>query len=152
MDPWWFVHRPTRPMPGLSVDTLLLGVWARTRVEQVALLTGPDGRSRPLIRLPRHTTLRVLAGVGEWYRVRLPDGLTGFLPGNRVEPVDRAVEFAALVDESRILTEPAPSFEPEQVIALVLPGDSLPVLGRFGEYLFVRIPGGQAGWMSPRAQ
>jgi hypothetical protein len=39
--------------------------------------------------LPQHTALRVLAGSGEYFRVALPDGATGYVAARLTEPTER---------------------------------------------------------------
>jgi hypothetical protein len=41
--------------------------------------------------LPRHTVVQVTGGIRDWYRVRLPDGTSGFVSGRLTESVSTAV-------------------------------------------------------------
>jgi len=148
VDPWWFVHRPRDDAPVLAVDTALFGGWVRTPRGGAALLAAPGARAARRAELARHTPLRVLSGVGEWYRVRLPDGGTGFLAARAVEAIAGALERAALAGSLPLLTQPRAPVDPGTVLALVPAGASVEVLGRYGDYLYVRIPGGVAGWVT----
>jgi hypothetical protein len=38
------------------------------------------------------------------------------------------------------------------IVATLGEGDQVPVLGRYGEYLYVRAPSGFVGWMDAAAQ
>lgn len=129
VDPWWFVSRSRGSAPALVVDTTLLGAWARTASDRSLLRAAPNLRADSLVVLPRHAAMRVVAAVGSWFRVRLADGVTGYVASNRLEPAERAIAWA-----------PVPV------------GDSLEVLGRYGAYLLIRAPAGQAGWVSASAQ
>jgi hypothetical protein len=148
VDPYWFVFQPRGQLPRLAADTLLLGDWVRTPGDNTLLRSAPDAESRPVLPLPRHTLVRVLTAVGAWYRVRLPDGQTGYVTARLTEPASRAVRVAAFPIPAPILTRPLAAPEPSDVIAETLPGESVDVLGRFGTYLLVRAPGGAAGWMA----
>jgi murein DD-endopeptidase MepM/ murein hydrolase activator NlpD len=145
LDPWWFVYRPEGVPPRLVADTSLLGTWTRTPPAEVALRASPDSRADTLGTLAGHTAMRVLGAVGSWYRVRLPDGATGFLASRLLEPATQAVETYALAAEAPVLARPG-GHEPSAVIGAAV--DSVAVLGRFGEYLLVRTPAGRSGWVA----
>jgi murein DD-endopeptidase MepM/ murein hydrolase activator NlpD/SH3-like domain-containing protein len=147
MDPWWFVHRPAGVAPRLVADTALLGRWTRTSAGEVALRAGPDARVPPAQTLARHTVMRVLAAVGTWYRVRLPDGTTGYLAARLLEPARAAVETTELALGEPVRSRPGGT-DPSTVIEEVTTGDAVPVLGRFGDYLLVRTPAGRSGWVA----
>lgn len=95
--------------------------------------------------LPRHTALRVTGGVGSWYRVQLPDGTRGFVAGNLTEEVGDPLWLETVAQAKPLWADPVPG---APVMEEVPVGVDLPVLGRFGDFLFVRAPGGIEGWMS----
>ncbi|HET9948952.1 MAG TPA: M23 family metallopeptidase [Longimicrobiales bacterium] len=148
VDPYWFVYRPARRPPRLVADTGLLGRWARTENERTYLRPGPETRGDPLLVLPRHTVLRVIAAVGDWYRVRLPDGLSGYVSARLTEPTTRAVATRSATATRPLLARPADPAAPQDVIAQIAVEEPLDVLGRFGDYLLVRAGGGVAGWLA----
>lgn len=148
VNPTWFVYRPGGRVPALVADTALLGTWARTPHEQVVLRGAPREQGAARRELGRHTPLRVLAAVGDWFRVRLPDGATGYVAARAVEVAGSAVESAALAVASPLLTRPDGVADPGAVRALLGPGETVDVLGRFAGYLFVRTGQGASGWVS----
>lgn len=145
LDPWWFVRRPRGRVPRLVADTAHLGEWVRIRTDSAALREAPADRAAARRAVPRHTAVRVLAAVGAWYRVRLPDGASGFLIARAVETPRPAALAAG--GRQQVLARPAAPAAPGEVIAQVLPGDSVAVLGRFGDYSLVRVGDGLTGWM-----
>lgn len=147
MDPWWFMHRPTREAPRLVADTALLGVWTRTLAAEVVLRAAPDTRSDSARMLTRHTAMRVQAAVGSWYRVRLPDGTTGYLAARLLEPARLALETTELAPGEPVRSRPGGT-DPSTVIEEVTTEDAVAVLGRFGDYLLVRTPAGRSGWVA----
>jgi murein DD-endopeptidase MepM/ murein hydrolase activator NlpD len=147
MDPWWFVHRPSREAPRLVADTTLLGTWTRTSAGEVALRAAPDASAAPARILARHTAMRVLAAVGSWYRVRLPDGATGYLAARLLEPAQSALETTELAMGEPVRSRPGGT-DPSTVIEEMTTEDAVPVLGRFGDYLLVRTPAGRSGWVT----
>ena len=147
LDPWWFVYRPAGEAPRLVADTALLGSWTRTPVSEVALRAAPDSKADTLGVLAAHTAMRVLAAVGSWYRVRLPDGTTGYLAARSLEPAHLAVETTQLSLGAPVRSRPG-GIEPSTVIAEMTAADSVAVLGRFGDYLLVRTSAGHSGWVA----
>jgi hypothetical protein len=89
--------------------------------------------------------MRVLSAAGEFYRVRLPDGLTGFVTARHIESADRAI--ATVAAGEKILARPTLPHAPSDVVAIVANGDSVGVVGRFGEFALVRSSRGVAGWV-----
>jgi murein DD-endopeptidase MepM/ murein hydrolase activator NlpD len=144
-NPYWFVHQPPGSLPRLAADTALLGGWARTRTGETTLRTTPDRRAGGTTALALHTPVRVLAAVGDWYRVRLPDGQSGYIDARLAEPLDGAVAVAASPSATAVRARPDVTAD---VMHEAAPGDSLAVLGRFGDFLYVRPPAGVDGWIS----
>jgi SH3-like domain-containing protein len=91
--------------------------------------------------------MRVLSAAGEWYRVRLPNGTTGFISARLTEPANNAVRVATIGGAGHVLSRPSASGNVE-VMEVLTPGDSLDVLARFGDYLLVRSARGLAGWVA----
>jgi hypothetical protein len=145
VDPYWFVHRPRGNVPRLVADTARLGQWIRPAGDRAILLTAPSLKSDTLSRLGRHTALRVLSAYGEYYRVRLPDGVTGFVSARLMESTERII--ARVPAGETILARPIPSVTPQDVVAVVDERDNVGVVGRFGDYALVRSSRGVAGWV-----
>ena len=85
------------------------------------------------------------AATGSWYRVTLPDGAVGYLPGELTERADQPVS-------QRWLTAGEPLFDaPNLNAALVVtaPSDIVVwVFGRYAGYELVQLAGIRAGWAS----
>jgi hypothetical protein len=145
VDPYWFVYRPRGTLPRLLADTTRLGRWIRPSGARALLLTAPVARSDTVGILGRHTAMRVVSASGGFYRVRLPDGATGFVNARLTESADRAI--ATLPGGGAILARPVANLSPSDVVAVVDSGESIGVLGRFGEFTLVRNSRGVAGWV-----
>jgi murein DD-endopeptidase MepM/ murein hydrolase activator NlpD len=146
VDPWWFVHRPRGEVPRLVADTTRLGEWIRAPGERTLLRRAPSLRADTVTVLPRHTAMRVLSAAGAWYRVRLPNGTTGFISARLTEPADDAVRVATLRNAGEVLSRPA--LADAEVMEVLTPGVSFDVLARFGDFLLVRSARGLAGWVA----
>jgi murein DD-endopeptidase MepM/ murein hydrolase activator NlpD len=81
VDPFWFLHRPPGSPPALSVDTTLLGGFARAVGRNVVVRRSPLPNGDTVRVVGPADSMRVLAGSGRWYRVELADGTQGFLAG-----------------------------------------------------------------------
>jgi hypothetical protein len=145
VDPFWFLHRPRGALARLVADTSRLGDWMCPSNARAILLAAPLSRADTVAPLARHSAMRVLSASGEYFRVRLPDGATGFVHSRFIEPADRAI--ARLPSGGTVLSRPVASGDPSDVVAVLAQGDSVGVLGRFGEYVLVRSSRGVAGWV-----
>ena len=82
-----FLHAPvTRPRT-LQVDPEGFLTWARLRDPRTDFRRGPAGPAYPLEATPE--SVRIVAGSGAWYRVRLPDGREGYAAADRLDPIPR---------------------------------------------------------------
>src|SRR5688572_14221753 len=145
VDPYWFVYRPRGAPPRLVADTSRLGDWIRPATDRALLLAGPSIKSDAISPLRRHTAMRVLSAYGDFYRVRLPDGATGFVAARLTESTARAIATVPAGDT--ILARPAMTPGPQDVVAVVQAGEDVGVVGRFGEFALVRARRGVAGWV-----
>ena len=145
-DPTPYLARPRGVMPRLPAAPERLGSWARvaSRADGVALLARPGARGDPIERLPRDTPVRLIAGSGAWWRVRLPDERVGWLPTAAAEPAEGPLRERVLTVGTEVLSEPIPG---APVMAPLEPGTKVSVIGEFSGYLWVRGPGGRPGWV-----
>ncbi len=146
VNPFWFVHTPATPIPPLTADSAALGSWVRVAGSAAILRSSPDARADSLLQLPVRTAVRVVSVVGGWYRVRLPDGSTGYLAARLTETARAALESTRLTEEQSILARPSAVAPTSDVVAQLSKGSSIEILGRFGEFLLVR-GRGVSGWM-----
>jgi peptidoglycan LD-endopeptidase LytH len=148
VDPYWFVHEPPGTVPRLVADTTLLGVWARAAADRVLLRAAPATTADTVALLSRHAIVRVVAAVGGWYRVRQPDGVSGYLQARAVEPSRSRIRSAAVPAASPLLARPVMDAEPADIVRELPAGTHLDVLGRFGPFALVTVSGGAAAWVA----
>ena len=96
--------------------------------------------------LPRGTPVALDAGIGDWLRVRLPDGRRGFLVASLTEPADEPLRRFRLESPELLRHRPAPG---APAIAELLGGEELGVLGESSEALYVEVAAGRRGWIAP---
>ena len=63
----------------VAVDVTGLGSWGRVSGDEVRMRESPSGRAAVLDNLPDEAPVRFLGGAGQWYRVLLTDGRSGFI-------------------------------------------------------------------------
>jgi hypothetical protein len=133
----------------MTADLGQLGDWVRVRNDGIRLRAAPGQRAPVLRELAQYTPLRVLGGSGEYFRVRLPDSVNGYVAARLTESADHPVSSRVVATSGALQVRPAVG---APVIATLDVGTELPVLGRFAGYLYVRAPEGLTGWMVDVAQ
>ncbi len=93
-DPAPFIIQPVGDVTPLSVDPDQLGRWVRVRAGGVRLRNAPSSTGDVLRELEDQVPVRALGGSGNWLRVRLPDGGTGWVAGSRIEPIETPLDGA----------------------------------------------------------
>lgn len=145
VDPYWFVYRPRGTVPRLVADTASIGKWIRPLALNATLYAGPSSTADTVALFGRHTAMRVLSASGAFYRVRMPDGVIGFVTARFTEPAERAI--AAVRAGETILAKPSVTHTPGDIVAVVGEHDDVGVIARFGEFALVRSKGGLTGWV-----
>jgi murein DD-endopeptidase MepM/ murein hydrolase activator NlpD len=149
VDPAPFLRLPTGRLAELTADLDRLGEWVRMVDHGIRLRAAPGLRTPVVRELERHTPLRVLGGSGDFFRVRLPDGVEGYVAARLTEALDQPVAAQVVVTSEPLRSRPSPA---APAVARVDEGIEVPVLGRFDGYLYVQPPEGPAGWVADAQQ
>jgi peptidoglycan LD-endopeptidase LytH len=143
IDPTPFLRPPAGTLAELSADLALLGDWVRLQDEGARLRAAPENDAPVVRELEQFTPVRVLAGSGEYFKVRLPDGNSGYVAARLTESVQEP--FTSRVARSGDAVRARP--DPRSPLVASLAGNTeLSVLGRFAGYLYVSA-GGRLGWI-----
>jgi murein DD-endopeptidase MepM/ murein hydrolase activator NlpD/SH3-like domain-containing protein len=145
IDPFPFVFAGAAGPAQVTASTDALGSWRRVPGRNVRLRAGPDLTAPVVHELPPHTVVRIEGAVRDWYRVRLPDGASGFLSEGLTRSIREPVRTAR-AGTAQLLDRPVATAAP---VADVEASWRLPVLGRFNDFLLVRTPDGTEGWIAP---
>jgi hypothetical protein len=84
VDPWDLILPAPPEIPVIDVDLSVLGGEATVTEAGVRLRRSPSLNGDILAELPADTAFRILAGAGEWYRVALADGRSGYINARAV--------------------------------------------------------------------
>ncbi len=142
LDPYPFIYRSSARPTEVTADTSELGRLARSR-GKAAVLESPETRAATLTTVAAATPLRVDGAVGGWFRVRLPDGTTGYIASRLVESTRRAVGRTDVATGTPLRDRPAAN---AAVIATAA-GGALPVIGEFADYALVETANGLTAWV-----
>lgn len=149
IDPYPFVAYQAAEAPAIYVDTARLGQLARTRQPNTRLLAAPEPRSAVLATLDRHLPLEIIAASKAWYRVRLPDGLSGYLPASNLQDGGLAINKTTLAKATELLESPHPEAAP---VSGLQRAAEVEIMGVNGGYQLVRDREGLMGWMAVPAR
>lgn len=150
VDPAPFIRPTSGTVPVLTADLARLGSTVRLRDDGIRLRSAPGLRTPVLRELSVHTPIRVLGGSGDFFRVRLPDGVQGYVAARLTEDVDEPVGQRAIVAAAAtVRSAPTPA---APAVARIDRGTAVPVLGRFDGYLYVVGPDGNPGWVEDAEQ
>ena len=143
VDPLPFVNREIRLPHPISANTDMLNAGARTNTASKLYLSPGTAHEEQI--LPLHTIVTVNAATGNYYKVVLPNGRTGYVNSN---VVSRTTSLRAVK-----LKRPEPLFDSPDTAAAARKttldaATTLKVLGGFNNYLLVSDEEGNSGWLS----
>ncbi|MGD8322498.1 MAG: M23 family metallopeptidase [Gemmatimonadota bacterium] len=144
VNPAPFLRQPRGTLAPLAADLARLGGWVRLSEKGIHLRQAPGLRTEVVRDLEQYTPARVLAGSGDWYRVRLPDGTAGYVAARLTEPADLPLGTRTAAAGTALLRGPDTA---APVVEELRGSAEVPVLGRYGDYLYVRAPTGGPAWM-----
>jgi murein DD-endopeptidase MepM/ murein hydrolase activator NlpD len=108
IDPVPFLRPPTGSIAELTADLEQLGDWVRLQNDGARLRAAPDDDAVVVRELDQFTAVRVFGGSGEYFRVRLPDGRSGYVAARLTEPVDQPVASRLAAGGDRVRQRPEP--------------------------------------------
>lgn len=144
VDPWFFLFQPPSHTPVLAVAPERLRGWARVREDGIRIRAVPSTRGEVVDEVASGTPLRVLAGAGEWLRVRLPDRRDGYILARLTEDAARPIRTARAGSIDLVRSHPA---DGAPAVDRLAPGDGVEILGHYAGFALVRGPAGRSGWV-----
>ncbi len=143
VDPVDFLRETDDAPMAVTADLQILGQWMRARAGRTSLRTSSAARSERLSEVEPYTPMKVLAAAADRYRVLLPDGQTGYIAPDRIEPLGESLQTQAVARTLSITESPKMgSVEMERI----LPGKMINILAYFHDYWLVRTDEGLTGW------
>jgi hypothetical protein len=143
VDPVDFLKKTDITPKAVTAELQILGQWMRARDGRTFLSKAPSTRSERLSEVEPYTPMKVLAAAADRYRVLLPDGQTGYVAPDRIEPLGESLQTQAAARTLSITESPKMgSVEMERI----LPGKMIDILAYFQDYWLVRTNEGLTGW------
>ena len=145
VDPAPYITKIEDTPRNVSADLEMLGRWARSKESDVSLRVSASGGSDRIMALNQYSPMRIQAAVYRWYRVLLPDGTSGFVYEDSIEPIDGSLENLEAFANQEVRETPFLNAPAKEVLET---GDMFAVLGSYEGYWLVRTYQGNTGWMS----
>jgi len=145
VDPAPYIAKIEDTPRSVSADLEMLGRWARSKESDISLRVSASGRSDQIMALNQYFPMKIQAAVYRWYRVLLPDGTSGFVYEDSIEPIDGSLENLEAITNQKVRETPFLNAPAKEVLET---GDMFAVLGSYEGYWLVRTYQGNTGWMS----
>lgn len=142
IDPLLFIQPVKASAPNIAANISYIGKTVNTDATAKVRIS-PDAKSQSIFTLTKNTPLKVEAAYASWYKVRLPDGNTGFIASDKTQPLNsyRKISF---IKELALLD--APSVEAARKL-IVPKGEQIDVLGNYNKFTLVQYKS-TPGWIS----
>ena len=144
VDPYYFIARTYMVPLQVVADLESLGRWVRSKAPKVSLKVSAEARSRDVLALDSQSAMLVLAASGGTYRVLLPDGTSGYVQADSVEPAERALENPEAADLLTVREAPADDAAAKESVGK---GEAFSVLGEYKGFWLVKTNQGRTGWI-----
>ena len=145
VDPAPYITKIEDTPRSVSADLDMLGRWARSKEPDISLRASARGGSDRIMALNQYSPMRIQAAVYRWYRVSLPDGTSGFVYEDSIEPIDESLENLEAIANQEVRETPFLNAPAKEVLES---GDMFSVLGSYEGYWLIRTFWGNTGWMS----
>ncbi|MGQ7854439.1 peptidoglycan DD-metalloendopeptidase family protein [Pedobacter sp. WC2501] len=144
VNPLPFIDPVTKTPAAVTASSSKLNKTLRT-VSVVKMFSSPQGKATVLATINKGTIVQVNAATGNYYKAELPDGSTGFIQSNSL------VEIAEPLKKLKINLLQQKVYDKSDSLAAVKTtlkeGQTVNLLGTFGNYQFISIAGTETGWI-----
>jgi peptidoglycan LD-endopeptidase LytH len=142
VDPFPFVNPSVKEPATVTASLTSLGKNVRTE-SKARIYEEADAKAKTLGQFDAQTMLSVKAATKNWYKVVLPSGEEGFLPGSQVTLINSPVKKATLKTIAPVLDQPDSMAAHK---TLVQAGKTVSILAAYGNFYYVDA-GAVEGWM-----
>lgn len=148
-DPFPALQMASEEPQSVIADMKRLATWARVGVKKASIRMSPDPKAALLVELGQHMPVYITGGAGNWYKVKLPNELTGYISSLLIENLEKPLRTERLQTSAALLEQPD-TLSP--YITTLEAGTSLPVLAENDAFLYVENPTGEQGWIPKSAE
>ncbi|MCX2573052.1 M23 family metallopeptidase [Pedobacter sandarakinus] len=144
VNPLPFINPLVKNPPSINSSVVNLNKTLRT-AKVVNFYAAPYPQSAVLSRLKPTTILHIGAATGNYYKAELPDGSTGFVQGNQLDQVERAIKVIKIEPKQQLMYDlPNTLAATKKTLQL---GERVNVLGSFGDFELISDEYSQVGWI-----
>ena len=144
VDPLPFLDPDDPAPPRLAAPLEVVGEWVRVLPDSVELRSGPHRSAATLARLAQGSIARVSGVSLRAFRVRLPDASEGYLDAASVVRAARPLAWEELPAGTVVRESPSQAAPAMEVLPSSAP---IELLGHFGDFTLIRLPGARLGWV-----
>lgn len=145
VDPLPFVNPVENEPDNVIAPVSMLGRTARSSGSSAKLYSAPGSASGAA--LASGTILQIDAATSHWFKVRLPDGLAGFVRSNVINDLDQPVRRIRLTTEEVVFERPDSLAAKKTSIPA---GEPVDILGTFQDFQFIKTSTNITGWLLNR--
>ncbi len=143
VNPLTFVAPVTKKAEPILASLKNLNATLRTESKNTKLYGSPSEKSMLKEALPEGTALLVDAAVGNYYKVTLPNGQTGFLNSKTVDAVNKPLRKLTLKTQQPLYNQPD-TLSPKKLVLTA--GKPVNILAGFESFYLVE-DGTERGWL-----
>ncbi|MEO6149713.1 MAG: M23 family metallopeptidase [Mucilaginibacter sp.] len=144
INPLAFVAREVTPAAPVTAGLTKLNATLRTENIVNKLYDAPTEKGTTMLNLPKNAVLTVDAATGSWYKVKLPDGLTGYISSKIVTEAN-TLRSITMKNTQPLFDAPDSLNAPRK--KLLAAGNKVAVLGAYKNYYLVK-DDGETGWVT----
>ncbi|GAA4341059.1 hypothetical protein GCM10023149_53020 [Mucilaginibacter gynuensis] len=135
VNPVYFVEKETGTPAAITGSLTNLNATVRTINALNKLYAGTDNKQPTRLNIPKNTALTVEAATGSWYKVKLPDGVNGYIANDNVAKIT-TIRNITLKNERALYDAPDSLNAPRKT--LLATGKKVEVLAAYKNYYLVK--------------
>ncbi|WP_175470496.1 M23 family metallopeptidase [Pedobacter hartonius] len=144
VDPFPFVNTTVKTAAKVSASLINLNATLRTSGASF-IYASPESNARKIISLKSGTIVKVNAASSNWYKVELPDGKPGFIPGKVLASIIKPLRKLKFSSAKELYDHP--DSLSGCLKSNLKPGSTVELLGDFQTYQLVRYASNEIGWV-----
>ncbi|KQR65309.1 hypothetical protein ASF92_20480 [Pedobacter sp. Leaf176] len=144
IDPLPFINPTVKPAAKITASVANLNKTLRT-TSKVALRSASNSNSTPVTQLAPGTVVKIRSATSNWYKTELPDGNSGFIRSTELIQVSNPIRKIKIT-----LANSSVYDKPDSLAAVKVDlkeGESVDLLGNFGNYSLISDKNSQSGWI-----
>lgn len=144
IDPLPFVNPEVAAPRAVTAATTNINATLRS-TSKTSLRESPDNKALTSKSIEPSTIMLIEAATDSWYKAKLPDGTTGYLPSKGLSPVTTGIRSIKLKPMQLALYDQP--ITPAPIKKTLDSGSTVNLLGKFEDFLLVKDGDAETGWV-----